>query len=86
MVHYTLRLERQTKLTSQIIVHIRSKLSDTWQRVTRIQDLRFPFKFSEAFLKGKEMTNVKFNHLKRRSILSSILRTSSVHFDPDKII
>ena len=65
---------------------IRSKLSGAWQKVTGIRDLRFPFKFAEAFLKEKEMNNIKLDHLRGRSVSSSKLQTSSVHFDPDEII
>ena len=65
---------------------IRSKLSGAWQKVTGIRDLGFPFKFAEAFLKESEMNNIKLNYLRGRSIASSTLRTSSVHFDPHEII
>ena len=65
---------------------IRSKLSGAWQKVTGIRDLGFPFNFAEAFLKENEMNNIKLNYLRGRSIASSTLRTSSVHFDPDEII
>ena len=81
---YVWKDKQSQKVKSYCI--IRSKLSGAWQKVTGIRDVRFPFKFAEAFLKEKEMNNIKLNYLRGRSISSSILRTSSVHFDPDEII
>ena len=80
---YVWKDKQSQKIKSYCI--IRSKLSGAWQKVTGIRDLRFPFKFAEAFLKEKEMNNIKLNYLKGRSTSSSILR-NSVHFDPDEIM
>lgn len=81
---YVWKNEQSQTIKSYCI--IRSKLSGAWQKVTGIRDLRFPFKFAEAFLKEKEMNNIKLDHLRGRSLSSSKLQTSSVHFDPDEII
>ena len=81
---YVWRDEKSSKIKSYCI--IRSKLSGAWQKVTGIRDLRFPFKFAQAFLKEKEMNNIKLNYLKGKSASSSTLHTSPVHFDPDEIM
>ena len=65
---------------------MRSKLSNVWQKISRIRDSRFPFKFAEAFLKEKEMNNIKLEYLTGMSASSSVLRTSPERFDPDEII
>ena len=52
--------------------------------MTGIPDLRFPFKFSKAFLKEKEVNNIKIRYLKVKST-SSLILWNSVRFDPDEI-
>ena len=65
---------------------MRSKLSNVWQKVSRIRDLRFPFKFAEAFLKETEINNIKIDYLTGISASSSTIHTSPEYFDPDEII
>ena len=81
---YVWRKRETQEIKSYCIM--RSKLSNVWQKVSRIRDLRFPFKFAEAFLKEKEMDNIKIDYLTGISESSSILHTSPERFDPDEII
>ena len=81
---YAWRKRKSQEIKSYCIM--RSKLSNVWQKVSRIRDLRFPFKFAESFLKEKEMDNIKIDYLTGMSESLSILHTSPERFDPDEII
>ena len=81
---YVWRKKQNQEIKSYCIT--RSKLSNVWQKVSRIRDLRFPFKFAEAFLKEKEMNNIRVDYLTGMSASSSILHPSPERFDPDEII